>query len=117
MTNKALWIPADQTDSVHPIELDQTDPYQFAKYFIGDWVERVTTPFKDINMFVDESGRLKGLPRNVRAQGFYPYGPIVGNVVVILSPVVVGEDGPDMYVRSMPEGILQKLIRHTESWL
>tara|TARA_R110002051_G_scaffold225354_1_gene288294 strand:+ start:844 stop:1152 length:309 start_codon:yes stop_codon:yes gene_type:complete len=65
--------------------------YQFKKYrpsleeaqtMVGGYIEEVSTPFKEIQLYVDEEGLLKGSPVNMEAS-MLAMKTIVGDAVML----------------------------------
>lgn len=99
------------TVCVIPVSLDK-DPYvetidgslKAMQNLVGGYIERVQTPLVDVHsnltygMYVNEEGRLDGLPRNLRAEAFYP-GIIAGQVFLQLETKSL----EDYYVHDLPQ--------------
>jgi hypothetical protein len=96
---KGILIPADPKEEATEVEFDNDNPYEFGKHFVGDWTEKVRTPFPDIYIMVDDSGHLKGLDRNPRATAlFYPFPPGIAGAAVV---VRIERGGPEEWVADM----------------
>ena len=64
---------------------------------VGGWIERAPTPGAPFTLYVNEEGKLDGLPLNVRANRLanrYRYwnDPLVGDAVLVGPPTPAGDD-------------------------
>lgn len=127
MTYRAIFIPADVSESLREIEFD--DFMELGGIISGTreftMVERVSTQslqkvypnltpgrYPQVNLWVDEEGLLKQLTYNPRATLFYPGGWLVGNAVITGEDLVKSEDGfmePDL--STLPESVTVKSVQ------
>lgn len=90
----AIVIPADDSAPVKTQEMNGLNDYQSV---VGGWIESVATPSGDFSMYVNEEGKMMGLPLNRRAtemvasmlfQGDF----IAGDAVIVGFDPATGED-------------------------
>jgi hypothetical protein len=85
---KVQLVPSNQEKAIRIIAIpdDMTLQLEDLQRLVGGYVEMVNTPtlgFKKHCMLVDEEGRIKGRPRNIRAEQISGYaGILVGDAVV-----------------------------------
>lgn len=102
-----FWIPAD-TDIPMEYKLIRNDFRSFGQLVDG-YMEIVRTEFMPILrcgcqmvMVVNEDGHSQGLEQNVRAQVFYPFNAIVGDVFLIGEGPINSSDGVEIDMVSLP---------------
>lgn len=78
---RAILIPAERDEPIREVDLGE-DAYQGIKALLNDgWLEGVSSIRPDVTPYVDEEGKIKGLPVNFRATALL--GPaIVGDFLV-----------------------------------
>ncbi|MBB0995711.1 DUF3846 domain-containing protein [Dietzia maris] len=114
-TIKALYIPADDTEEVRIAELEQGDYREYQRFVEGDF-DIVSPASGELSFFINDEGKLVGLPVNVRASlWLYSLDPaweghdiLMGNVIVAGG---VDEDGETMGV---PQEVLEEVTGHSE---
>lgn len=93
---KAIVIRTDGSKEI--VEFDDTTAYDVIKDGVGGWIEHVGLPDEGLSMYVNEEGKLEGLPINLLATDLfadqYPYldDVIVGNAVFVGEPDDEGND-------------------------
>lgn len=85
MTHKGLWLPAQGEPSV--IEWGNGNALEVLQHAVGGSIEYVEFPERWLGMFLNEEGKLVGLPPNYMASSLWvdEYGDtdrIVGDVVL-----------------------------------
>ncbi len=87
MITRILVMMPGGTSRVEELDWNPKETFdrQLAKYFNGHWTEHVSVRYLGQNkdMFVDEAGAIKGMPRNDQAGVIYG-GPIFGPAVLFL---------------------------------
>lgn len=68
MSVKSLVIPADPTI---PVRVEQQDGYNDLRAAVGGYVEAAPLDRGDISCYINEEGKLDGLPRNPRADAWW----------------------------------------------
>ena len=63
-------------------ELDRRPTMEEARRIVGGYIELVKVGNKK-TLVVNEEGLLQHLPMNVEATKYYPYSPIVGDVILL----------------------------------
>ena len=76
--NKATVIKVDGTEIALPTRPSLTE----AQRIVGGYIQLLHVPH-GLTLVVDEEGKLKGKPRNVRASDYYQFGDLVGDVIVL----------------------------------
>ena len=86
---KVAIIPADSGQDVTFEELDHIG-LQYLQMKVGGYVEAIGVPDTGVSLYLNEEGKLAGLPVNARAnrlahrhQAIFPSDFIVGDVVVV----------------------------------
>jgi hypothetical protein len=83
---KVVVIPADTAEPVRVEDVEKID-LAFLQKITGGYIEAISFGKDDLSMYLNEEGKLDGLPRNRRAtalaQGSIQYNDyIVGNAVI-----------------------------------
>lgn len=99
MVLKALFIPANPNDPIAVVELKGDDSMQAHKIheLVDGYFQTVPIPSDEIIIWCNEEGKLKGMPRNTRANELWTKiwgSPIndhlVGNIVITGGPTPSG---------------------------
>ena len=83
---KAVVIKADGTKSV--VEFEHGDSYDTIRNAVEGWIEVVGLGSKNADLWLNEEGKLNGLPQNPTATALFGeeygtgYDVIVGNVII-----------------------------------
>ncbi|GAA1053963.1 DUF3846 domain-containing protein [Dietzia natronolimnaea] len=114
-TIKALYIPADDTEEVTTVEIDQGDYLAYQRYVDGNF-DVVAPASGELSFFVNDEGKLVGLPVNTRASlWLYSLDPAWENHDILMGDVLVAggvdEDGETMGV---PEAVLDAVTGHDQ---
>lgn len=111
---KVAVIPADEDQPVRIDELDSIDLEYLQKQVAG-WVEALGIPDTEVTMYLNEEGKIVGLPVNPRAnrlahrhRAVFPTDIIVGDVVI------VGPTDDDGYDTSLSDEHVAWLHREVE---
>ena len=95
---KAVVLSATGGD---PLEVEAADDvmYEIIKSAVGGWIEIAPTPGAPFVMYVNEEGKIEGLPFNARADRLANRyrtwsDPLMGNAVLVGLPDDDGEDTP-----------------------
>lgn len=89
---EAVFIPADVTEPLSRLEIENLDDYQKA---VGGYIQVV---YRDnLAVYLNEEGKLQGLPVNARATDFlkgylHPGDYIAGNALVFQANLETGVD-------------------------
>lgn len=89
------WLIKAQGETMDPLtpaqveQLESEDAFPLIRELVGcDWIELVKMPMDDLEMWVDEEGKLKLLqPNNLLASALAEQ-PIVGNAIVTLKGMI-----------------------------
>jgi len=92
---KVLVIPADEAEPVHAEEVDKID-LAFLQKTCGGNIEAVSVTTEDLTMYLNEEGKLDGLPRNRRATAL-AQGSIQYNDYIVGSAVITGPTDEEGY--------------------
>lgn len=81
---KFIHIPADPTQPMKVVEAEDKKGYDKARELVDGYIQLVQVQgYKRLEMSIDEDGKVKGKPRNVRAMVVAAIGQeIVGDTVV-----------------------------------
>lgn len=86
---KVAVIPADRDQPVRIDEVDSID-LDYLKQQVAGWIEALGIPDTEVNMYLNEEGKLVGLPANRRAnrlahrhRAVQVFDVIVGDVVIV----------------------------------
>ena len=86
---KVCIIPADETAEVRFEDVERIN-LEFLQGVVGGWIELLPIPGLEVNMYLNEEGKIEGLPLNHRASSIAHrthavsgYDYIVGDVVLV----------------------------------
>jgi hypothetical protein len=82
-----ILIPQDETSGLEERSFDGLTDYQAA---VGGWVEAIHIKKPSMTLFVNEEGKIQGLPRNARATTlWWLLSPLVRQLDVIVGDAVL----------------------------
>lgn len=93
--NKAIFIPADNSQPLEVVELGDYDDYRRR---IDGWLETIPYPGRDdVAPYFDEDGKVKGKSKNDRATVLlspvmFPNDYIAGDCLLVGFDIETGED-------------------------
>lgn len=105
-----LTISTDGT--VEKVTLTDPDDYHTISGVIGGHVERVPLENYTLLMWVNEEGKLKGLPHNPVAQKLWDKEWGAGTDYVVGNVVITGDDTSEGETGSLPEGVADRLMAY-----
>jgi hypothetical protein len=103
-------IKTDGTVEAHKLSGDLTADFNLIRNAVEGFVERV--PISDYTqlMWVNEEGKLRGLPHNPKAQTLWDSQWGAGTDRIVGNVVITGDDTEEGETGTLPEGEAERLV-------
>lgn len=103
-TAVVIGLPMDSKVVVRKVQVDGKQSLKFLQKAVGGYIEHLSMPDGELDLWLNEEGKLEGLPINsVATDLLWLLHPAFRGQDVLVGPIVLtGHDGPE--TASIPEG-------------
>lgn len=105
-----LIIKTDGTVERETLSGNGSEQFATIQKAVEGWVERVPLEDYTLLMWVNEEGKLKGLPHNRLAQQLWDKDWGEGSDYIVGNVVITGDDGEEGETGGLPEGVADRLM-------
>lgn len=106
-----LIIKTDGTVERETLSGNGSEQFAMIQKAVDGWVERVPLEDYTLLMWVNEEGKVRGLPANRLATLLWEKEYGIGTDVMVGNVVITGDDTGEGETGGLPEGVAERLMR------
>ena len=106
-----LIIKTDGTVERETLTGNGSEQFATIQKVVEGWVERAPLEDYTLLMWVNEEGKLKGLPHNPLAQRLWDKEWGAGTDTIVGNVVITGDDDEEGETGGLPEGVADRLMK------